>query len=62
MLLIIGALTILALIVLARSPRLYSRWGIEPWLFRWALAVVVLVYLIALLLTVPSIFDSDGNV
>ena len=57
MLLLTGFLTIGALIVLIRSPRLYARWDIEPWLFKWALGIVIVVYFIAFLFTIPSILN-----
>jgi hypothetical protein len=61
MLLITGFLTICALIVLIRNPRLYAKWDIEPWLFKWVLGMVVVAYLVAFLLTIPSILDSGDD-
>ncbi len=56
-LLIPFVLTVVALIVLIKNPSWYSRWEIEPWLFKWVLGAVIVVYAVAFVLSFTPLLD-----
>ena len=55
MLVIFFVITVGALVVLINRPRWYAKWEIEPWLFKWVLSGVIVVYAVAFVLTYTSV-------